>query len=149
MPALSATSSVVTFSKPRSVNRSRAARSTRARVPSVGAPAGAVSVSVTGPSCPGLACWHWVSLASRHPFVTPITWSPHARDPRRRRDHGRSRPRRGGGPGRGVARRGGLDRRHVRRLLSPALPVNAVVEFDAALPWRRARSVALRPEPFG
>lgn len=25
----------------------------------------------------------------------------------------------------------------------------AVVEFDAALPWRRARSVALRPEPFG
>ena len=24
-----------------------------------------------------------------------------------------------------------------------------VVEFDAALPWRRARSVALRPEPFG
>ena len=25
----------------------------------------------------------------------------------------------------------------------------AVVEFDAALPWQRARSVALRPEPFG
>jgi mycofactocin biosynthesis protein MftB len=24
-----------------------------------------------------------------------------------------------------------------------------VVEFDPALPWRRARSVALRPEPFG
>jgi putative mycofactocin binding protein MftB len=23
------------------------------------------------------------------------------------------------------------------------------VVFDAALPWRRARSVALRPEPFG
>ena len=24
-----------------------------------------------------------------------------------------------------------------------------VDEFDPALPWRRARSVALRPEPFG
>jgi putative mycofactocin binding protein MftB len=24
-----------------------------------------------------------------------------------------------------------------------------VVEFDADLPWQRARSVALRPEPFG
>ena len=23
------------------------------------------------------------------------------------------------------------------------------VDFDAALPWQRARSVALRPEPFG
>ena len=25
----------------------------------------------------------------------------------------------------------------------------AAVEFDPDLPWRRARSVALRPEPFG
>jgi putative mycofactocin binding protein MftB len=24
-----------------------------------------------------------------------------------------------------------------------------VTEFDTGLPWRRARSVALRPEPFG
>ena len=24
-----------------------------------------------------------------------------------------------------------------------------MTEFDPALPWRRARSVALRPEPFG
>ena len=62
---------------------------------------------------------------------------------------GGPRPRRGGRPGRGVAGRGGLDRRHVRRLLSPVVPMSAAVEFDAALPWRRARSVALRPEPFG
>jgi putative mycofactocin binding protein MftB len=27
--------------------------------------------------------------------------------------------------------------------------MSAVVEFDAELPWQRARSVALRPEPFG
>ena len=27
--------------------------------------------------------------------------------------------------------------------------MSAVVEFDADLPWQRARSVALRPEPFG
>jgi len=27
--------------------------------------------------------------------------------------------------------------------------VSAVVAFDAALPWQKARSVALRPEPFG
>ena len=27
--------------------------------------------------------------------------------------------------------------------------MSAVVEFDADLPWRRAGSVALRPEPFG
>jgi putative mycofactocin binding protein MftB len=27
--------------------------------------------------------------------------------------------------------------------------VTTAVEFDAALPWQRARSVALRPEPFG
>ena len=27
--------------------------------------------------------------------------------------------------------------------------MSAVVEFDAGAPWQRARSVALRPEPFG
>jgi putative mycofactocin binding protein MftB len=27
--------------------------------------------------------------------------------------------------------------------------MSAAVEFDAELPWQRARSVALRPEPFG
>ena len=27
--------------------------------------------------------------------------------------------------------------------------MSAVVDFDADLPWQRARSVALRPEPFG
>jgi putative mycofactocin binding protein MftB len=27
--------------------------------------------------------------------------------------------------------------------------VTAAVAFDPALPWRQARSVALRPEPFG
>jgi putative mycofactocin binding protein MftB len=27
--------------------------------------------------------------------------------------------------------------------------VTAAVEFDADAPWQRARSVALRPEPFG
>ena len=27
--------------------------------------------------------------------------------------------------------------------------MTAVAEFDADRPWRRARSVALRPEPFG
>ena len=27
--------------------------------------------------------------------------------------------------------------------------MSAVAEFDADLAWRRARSVALRPEPFG
>ena len=27
--------------------------------------------------------------------------------------------------------------------------MSAVVAFDADLPWRKARSVALRPEPFG
>jgi putative mycofactocin binding protein MftB len=27
--------------------------------------------------------------------------------------------------------------------------MSAVLEFDAELPWQRARSVALRPEPFG
>src|SRR3712207_725642 len=68
--------------------------------------------------------------------------------------------RRRGGPGRGVARRGGLHRRHVRGVLIDA-PVAAPVvltmsdagaahpPFDPSLPWRRARSVALRPEPFG
>ncbi len=29
------------------------------------------------------------------------------------------------------------------------MPTPDPVAFDAALPWRRARSVALRPEPFG
>ncbi|MGY1856032.1 mycofactocin biosynthesis chaperone MftB [Modestobacter sp. SYSU DS0290] len=28
-------------------------------------------------------------------------------------------------------------------------PAPAAAGFDPALPWRRARSVALRPEPFG
>jgi putative mycofactocin binding protein MftB len=37
----------------------------------------------------------------------------------------------------------------VRRLLSPDLPGAVVDGFDPELPWRRARSVALRPEPFG
>ena len=27
--------------------------------------------------------------------------------------------------------------------------MDPVADFDPALPWRRARSVALRPEPFG
>jgi putative mycofactocin binding protein MftB len=27
--------------------------------------------------------------------------------------------------------------------------VTTTADFDATLPWRRARSVALRPEPFG
>jgi mycofactocin biosynthesis protein MftB len=27
--------------------------------------------------------------------------------------------------------------------------MTAAVEFDAALPWQRSRSVAIRPEPFG
>ena len=31
--------------------------------------------------------------------------------------------------------------------MTPAAPAADV--FDPALPWRRARSVALRPEPFG
>ena len=30
-----------------------------------------------------------------------------------------------------------------------AMSAVADVAFDAALPWQRARSVALRPEPFG
>jgi mycofactocin biosynthesis protein MftB len=34
----------------------------------------------------------------------------------------------------------------VRGVLISAPPA---VDFDPALPWRRARSVALRPEPFG
>jgi mycofactocin biosynthesis protein MftB len=39
----------------------------------------------------------------------------------------------------------------VRRLLISAIAVSspAPVEFDPGIPWRRARSVALRPEPFG
>lgn len=32
---------------------------------------------------------------------------------------------------------------------APRTAVSAVVEFDSELPWQRARSVALRPEPFG
>ncbi|WP_170182376.1 mycofactocin biosynthesis chaperone MftB [Blastococcus colisei] len=38
----------------------------------------------------------------------------------------------------------------MRRLLNAAVPVaTTVVAFDPSVPWRRARSVALRPEPFG
>jgi putative mycofactocin binding protein MftB len=42
----------------------------------------------------------------------------------------------------------------VRRLLNDATVVSAAtvpgeVRFDPDLPWQRARSVALRPEPFG
>jgi putative mycofactocin binding protein MftB len=42
----------------------------------------------------------------------------------------------------------------VWRLLNDATALSAAavpgeVRFDPALPWRRARSVALRPEPFG
>ncbi|MCA0145705.1 mycofactocin biosynthesis chaperone MftB [Blastococcus sp. LR1] len=33
-------------------------------------------------------------------------------------------------------------------MTAPAGPV-VDVEFDPALPWQKARSVALRPEPFG
>src|SRR3954447_16489886 len=47
MPAESATSSLVTFSKPRQAKRSSAARSTRAR----GSPAGVSLVRVTGALC--------------------------------------------------------------------------------------------------
>ena len=36
----------------------------------------------------------------------------------------------------------------MRRLLTDAL-VSTAVGFDVDLPWRKARSVALRPEPFG
>ena len=32
---------------------------------------------------------------------------------------------------------------------APAPEVGVPAPFDPALPWRRARSVALRPEPFG
>jgi putative mycofactocin binding protein MftB len=32
---------------------------------------------------------------------------------------------------------------------APAADVSDPAAFDPALPWRRARSVALRPEPFG
>jgi putative mycofactocin binding protein MftB len=31
----------------------------------------------------------------------------------------------------------------------PDAPTTGQPTFDAALPWQRARSVALRPEPFG
>ncbi len=37
----------------------------------------------------------------------------------------------------------------MRRLLTVADVSPAPVAFDPGLPWRRARSVALRPEPFG
>jgi putative mycofactocin binding protein MftB len=37
----------------------------------------------------------------------------------------------------------------VRRLLTDVPAVLAEVAFDADLAWRKARSVALRPEPFG
>jgi putative mycofactocin binding protein MftB len=33
--------------------------------------------------------------------------------------------------------------------MTPDAPVAAPAVFDPALPWRRARSVSLRPEPFG
>ena len=36
----------------------------------------------------------------------------------------------------------------MRRLLTDAL-VSTTVGFDVDLPWRKAPSVALRPEPFG
>ena len=36
----------------------------------------------------------------------------------------------------------------MRRLLTDAVQTTEVA-FDADLPWRKARSVALRPEPFG
>ena len=36
----------------------------------------------------------------------------------------------------------------MRRLLTDAV-VTTAVGFDVDLPWRKARSVALRPEPFG
>ena len=32
---------------------------------------------------------------------------------------------------------------------APAADVSGPAAFDPGLPWRRARSVALRPEPFG
>ena len=32
---------------------------------------------------------------------------------------------------------------------APALPAPGTPAFDPDLPWQRARSVALRPEPFG
>src|SRR4029453_1454979 len=77
------------------------------------------------------------------PHRTPHHGGSLARDaPDRRRGPRAAHPR-GRGPGRGVVGRGGLDRRHVRRLLSHP------VDFDAGRPWQRARSVALRPEPFG
>jgi putative mycofactocin binding protein MftB len=37
----------------------------------------------------------------------------------------------------------------VRRLLSDVAAVGTDVAFDPSAPWQRARSVALRPEPFG
>ena len=38
----------------------------------------------------------------------------------------------------------------MRRLLSSTTPIaTPQVAFDLSLPWQKARSVALRPEPFG
>jgi putative mycofactocin binding protein MftB len=34
-------------------------------------------------------------------------------------------------------------------LIDAPVPVAAPVAFDPGLPWQRARSVAMRPEPFG
>src|SRR4051812_1705561 len=70
MPARSATSSLVTFSKPRTVNRSSAARSTRARVSPRG---GTVLVPVTDTSC---CSWHPVSLTSATSTRTPARRFP-------------------------------------------------------------------------
>ena len=37
----------------------------------------------------------------------------------------------------------------MRGVLIDAVPADVAPAFDPALPWRLARSVALRPEPFG
>src|SRR3954464_14431694 len=146
MPAAAATSSMVTCSKPLRRKSSSAACSIRARVSARASDPVSVTAHILRhlrpprlPVAPG---------ATSVRRIRPLAFhgGPHARDddPRRRRDRG-SGPRRRGGPGRGVAGRGGLDRRHVRRLLS----LGVTAEFDPALAWRRAPSVALRPEPFG
>src|SRR3954468_17879472 len=153
---------MITCSKPLAVNRSSAACSIRGRT-SPRIPRGLAHGAImrrhgevgqlrANRSVRGRCCrWHWVSLTSAAP-PSP-SGGPHARDaPRRRRDHRGPCRRAGGGSGRGgVPRRGGLHRRHVRRLLISAIAVSspAPVEFDPGLPWRRARSIALRPEPFG
>src|SRR3954451_14023801 len=154
---------MITCSKPLAVNRSSAACSMRGRT----SPRASPVESLTAPSCAvtgrrgssartgrrggGVSGGTGCHLSPRHP--PRPSGGPHARDaPRRRRDHRGPCRRAGGGPGRGgVPRRGGLHRRHVRRLLIHPIAVSspAPVEFDPGLPWRRARSVALRPEPFG